>query len=181
MVKNRVELCTESESLACDKLHNCHACHTDQNCAFKKNNGCINLISIEGNKTARAVSEHFRAECEKHCSEKTDCKNCTANSGCMWCANLGRCLETNAYAAMFPVGQCTEWSTSKCDKVCCSRIRSCSECLRHERCGWCDDGRGKCMKRAATGPVLTENQNFQWFSKNTTPTSVHFMVKRTCS
>ncbi|XP_028966843.1 attractin [Galendromus occidentalis] len=159
VVKNRVELCTESESLACDKLHNCHACHTDQNCAFKKNNGCINLISIEGNKTARAVSEDFRAECEKHCSEKTDCNNCTANSGCMWCANLGRCLETNAYAAMFPVGQCTEWSTSKCDKVYCSRIRSCSECLQHERCGWCDDGsgsgRGKCMEGAATGPVVT--------------------------
>lgn len=121
----------------------------------------ITINLFEGNKTERAVSEDLRAECDTHCSEKRDCVTCTSGSStaCMWCANLARCLETNAYAAMFPLGQCTEWSTGRCDRLYCSRIRSCKECLQHERCGWCDDGsgsgKGHCIEGAYSGPIST--------------------------
>ncbi|XP_022664548.1 attractin-like isoform X3 [Varroa destructor] len=161
VVKVNASQCLESESLACDKLHNCQACHSDERCAFKKSNGCIGFMLSDGNKTERAVSEDLRAECDTHCSDKRDCATCTAgqSSGCMWCSNLARCLETNAYAAMFPLGQCTEWSTGRCDRLYCSRIRSCRDCLQHERCGWCDDGsdtgKGRCMEGANNGPVVT--------------------------
>ena len=50
--------------------------------------------------------------CDPACYTHTSCENCTS-TGCMWCSNEQRCVESNSYVASFPYGQCMEWTTQK--------------------------------------------------------------------
>lgn len=54
-------------------------------------------------------------KCEIPCSSRYTCENCTQGP-CMWCSSQQMCIESNAYAAVFPVAQCMEWTTqmTKC-------------------------------------------------------------------
>ena len=66
------------------------------------------------NKTER------QAVCSKRpCAEHSSCSSCTQSS-CMWCSNLALCIDTNAYVASFPYGQCMDWTTKqdKCNGQC---------------------------------------------------------------
>ena len=53
--------------------------------------------------------------CDAACYTHASCENCT-ETGCMWCSNEQRCVESNSYVASFPYGQCMEWTTqpAKC-------------------------------------------------------------------
>ncbi|XP_050048964.1 attractin-like protein 1 isoform X1 [Dermacentor andersoni] len=152
-----VEQCQQSESSNCDKLHNCHACHTEFHCGWQNDHRCYTFVRDSGNKTEKAVlSDNYRVKCDNSCSSRTTCKACLLGS-CMWCISQQRCLETNAYAATFPLAQCTEWTTTKCSALSCEDFQTCSACQEHERCGWCDDGsntgKGQCLEGSASGPL----------------------------
>ena len=101
--------------------------------------------------------EPSRALCEPACHTRTTCENCTQGT-CMWCSSLRQCIESNAYAALYPIGQCMEWTTHayKCSALSCSDIQSCDRCLKSPQCGWCDNGSGTgvgvCLEGAARGP-----------------------------
>uniref|UniRef100_A0A6B0VI15 Putative attractin and platelet-activating factor acetylhydrolase n=1 Tax=Ixodes ricinus TaxID=34613 RepID=A0A6B0VI15_IXORI len=126
-----------------------------------------NLVKYTpGNKTEKAVlSDNYRVKCDNSCSSRPTCKACVLGS-CMWCISQQRCLETNAYAATFPLAQCTEWTTTKCSALSCEDFQTCSRCQEHERCGWCDDGsqtgKGRCMDGAASGPLAGPCPAHNW-------------------
>lgn len=43
---------------------------------------------------------------------RSTCSECTSTSSeCMWCSNMKQCVDSNAYVASFPFGQCMEWYT----------------------------------------------------------------------
>lgn len=43
---------------------------------------------------------------------RSTCSECTSSSSeCMWCSNMKQCVDSNAYVASFPFGQCMEWYT----------------------------------------------------------------------
>ncbi|XP_076364577.1 attractin-like protein 1 isoform X2 [Tachypleus tridentatus] len=158
-ITSNLESCEDAESSNCDKLHNCHACHTENHCGWQADNKCYTFVREMDNKTVKAVlSPDTRVKCELPCSSRTTCETCTQGS-CMWCGNLETCLEANAYAALFPTAQCMEWTTHshRCKGLQCSDIQTCKECLSNPRCGWCDDGSGSgigtCMEGGARGPV----------------------------
>lgn len=160
-----VEQCQQSESSNCDKLHNCHACHTEFHCGWQNDHRCYTFVRESGNKTEKAVlSDNYRVKCDNSCSSRPTCKACILGS-CMWCISQQRCLETNAYAATFPLAQCTEWTTSKCSALSCEDFQTCSTCQEHERCGWCDDGsktgKGRCLDGAASGPLSSTGSTFR--------------------
>ena len=56
--------------------------------------------------------ENFEELCDPACYTHLSCENCTS-TGCMWCSNEERCVESNSYVASFPYGQCMEWTTQK--------------------------------------------------------------------
>ena len=60
--------------------------------------------------------------CDPACYTHTSCENCTS-TGCMWCSNEQRCVESNSYVASFPYGQCMEWTTQK--------AKCPGNCIRH--------------------------------------------------
>ncbi|XP_015671302.1 attractin-like protein 1 [Protobothrops mucrosquamatus] len=96
--------------------------------------------------------------CKKPCSLRTTCSNCTSSGmECMWCSSTKRCVDSNAYIISFPYGQCLEWQTTTCSPQNCSGLRTCSQCLEHPGCGWCNDpsntGKGHCVEGSARGPV----------------------------
>ena len=76
---------------------------------------------------------------------RLSCKNCT-NNLCMWCKNLGMCVDRNAYLASFPYGQCMDWTThpEECpeslnpgqknvtDPI-CSGYKTCDSCRSNPR------------------------------------------------
>ena len=77
-----------------------------------KNRKIINE-SLDYDEPAKKLSDLVptnQPSCNLACSERTDCTNCT-NSLCMWCKNLGMCVDRNAYLASFPYGQCMDWTT----------------------------------------------------------------------
>uniref|UniRef100_V5HAB2 Putative attractin n=2 Tax=Ixodes ricinus TaxID=34613 RepID=V5HAB2_IXORI len=161
-----VDQCQQSESSNCDKLHNCHACHTEFHCGWQNDHRCYTFVRESGNKTEKAVlSDNYRVKCDNSCSSRPTCKACVLGS-CMWCISQQRCLETNAYAATFPLAQCTEWTTTKCSALSCEDFQTCSRCQEHERCGWCDDGsqtgKGRCMDGAASGPLAGPCPAHNW-------------------
>lgn len=72
--------------------------------------------SFSGNGTEKAIlTDDYRVKCEIPCSSRYTCENCTQGP-CMWCSSQQMCIESNAYAAIFPVAQCMEWTTqmTKC-------------------------------------------------------------------
>lgn len=76
----------------------------------------IILDFISGNGTEKAIlTDDYRVKCEIPCSSRFTCENCTQGP-CMWCSSQQMCIESNAYAAVFPVAQCMEWTTqiTKC-------------------------------------------------------------------
>lgn len=155
--QTEAEQCAQSESSNCDKLHNCHACHTEFHCGWQNDHRCYTFVRESGNKTEKAVlSDNYRVKCDNSCSSRKTCKACLSGT-CMWCISQQRCLETNAYAATFPLAQCTEWTTTKCSALSCADFQTCKACQEHERCGWCDDGsstgKGVCLDGSASGPV----------------------------
>ena len=153
--------CEESvRSSNCDKLHNCQSCQTESNCGWQRDHKCLTYIrDFESNRTEKTSlrEELGKASCEPPCHTRTTCENCTQGS-CMWCSSSRRCIESNAYAAIFPIAQCMEWTIHpyKCSGLTCSDIQTCDKCLKNPMCGWCDDGTdtgvGVCLEGSATGP-----------------------------
>ncbi|XP_015343691.2 attractin-like [Marmota marmota marmota] len=100
-----------------------------------------------------------RPKCHTPCALRTACGECTSSSSeCMWCSNMKQCVDSNAYMASFPFGQCMEWYTmNSCPPKDCSGYYTCSHCLEQPGCGWCTDpsntGKGKCMEGSYKGPV----------------------------
>lgn len=147
----------------CDKLHNCQSCHTEPHCGWQRDNKCYTFVKDVGNKTQKAVvNPEMRPVCEVPCHQRTSCVNCSAGPSCMWCSSLQRCIESNAYAAAFPIAQCMEWTIHKTKCTNCSDIQTCDACQLNPRCGWCDDGSGtgvgRCMEGAGEGPYSWTDQ-----------------------
>ncbi|OCT99037.1 hypothetical protein XELAEV_18004837mg [Xenopus laevis] len=98
-------------------------------------------------------------QCRTPCASRGSCGECTSGSSeCMWCSNMKQCVDSNAYVASFPFGQCMEWYTmSTCPPENCSGYRTCAQCLEQPGCGWCTDpsntGKGQCMEGSHRGPM----------------------------
>lgn len=60
--------------------------------------------STSASSSAADSDEPSRAICEPACHTRTTCENCTQGT-CMWCSSLKQCIESNAYAALYPIGQ----------------------------------------------------------------------------
>ncbi|XP_015904894.1 attractin-like protein 1 isoform X2 [Parasteatoda tepidariorum] len=176
---NVPEKCEVAESSNCDKLHNCHACHTEYHCGWQTDEKCYTFVRESSNGTEKAIlNDDYRVKCEIPCSSRTTCENCTQGP-CMWCSSQQICIESNAYAAVFPVAQCMEWTTqmTKCRGLNCRDIQTCDQCQKNPRCGWCDDGSGTglgvCLEGSAAGPVVMGQSTYllnntvcsagQWF------------------
>ncbi|XP_076830982.1 attractin [Brachyhypopomus gauderio] len=117
---------------------------------------CIN--SFNGSLCERPAN-HSVKQCRTPCALRSSCSECASGgSECMWCSNMRQCVDSNAYVASFPFGQCMEWYTmNTCPPENCSGYRTCSQCLDQPGCGWCTDpsntGRGQCMEGSYRGPV----------------------------
>uniref|UniRef100_F7FYQ6 Attractin n=2 Tax=Ornithorhynchus anatinus TaxID=9258 RepID=F7FYQ6_ORNAN len=104
-------------------------------------------------------ANHSAKQCRTPCALRTLCGECASGSSeCMWCSNTKQCVDSNAYVASFPYGQCMEWYTmSSCPPENCSGYCTCGHCLEQPGCGWCTDpsntGRGRCMEGSFKGPV----------------------------
>lgn len=150
----------------CDKLHNCHSCHTEFHCGWQRDHKCYTFVREGGNKTQKAaIHDDYRPNCDVACHLRNTCENCTQGP-CMWCSSLRRCIESNAYAAVFPIAQCMEWTIHhwKCAGLNCGDIQTCDKCQKNPRCGWCDDGSGTgvgvCMEGSAGNPYVYNGTNF---------------------
>ncbi|KAI5108184.1 attractin [Silurus meridionalis] len=119
---------------------------------------CIN--SFNGSLCERSAN-HSVKQCRTPCALRSSCSECTSGGAeCMWCSNMRQCVDSNAYVASFPFGQCMEWYTmNSCPPENCSGYRTCSQCLDQPGCGWCTDpsntGRGQCMEGSYRGPIQT--------------------------
>uniref|UniRef100_A0A8C0ZD99 Attractin n=1 Tax=Cyanistes caeruleus TaxID=156563 RepID=A0A8C0ZD99_CYACU len=117
---------------------------------------CIN--EVNGSVCERPAN-HSAKQCRTPCALRAACAECTSGSSeCMWCSNMKQCVDSNAYVASFPYGQCMEWYTmSSCPPENCSGYCTCAQCLEQPGCGWCTDpsntGKGKCMEGSYRGPV----------------------------
>uniref|UniRef100_A0A5F8GKD7 Attractin n=1 Tax=Monodelphis domestica TaxID=13616 RepID=A0A5F8GKD7_MONDO len=102
-----------------------------------------------------SLPNHSAKQCRTPCALRTMCGECTSGSSeCMWCSNMKQCVDSNAYVASFPFGQCMEWYTMTEN---CSGYCTCGHCLEQPGCGWCTDpsntGKGKCIEGSYKGPV----------------------------
>ncbi|XP_024117961.1 attractin isoform X1 [Oryzias melastigma] len=119
---------------------------------------CINPVN--GSLCERPAN-HSAKQCRTPCAMRTTCSECTSSSSeCMWCSNMKQCVDSNAYVASFPFGQCMEWYTlSTCPPENCSGYRTCGQCLDQPGCGWCTDpsntGKGQCIEGSYRGPFQT--------------------------
>ncbi|KFW75824.1 Attractin, partial [Manacus vitellinus] len=92
---------------------------------------CVYLAepSQQGLKVATCIDElngsicerpanHSAKQCRTPCALRSACGECTSGSSeCMWCSNMKQCVDSNAYVASFPYGQCMEWYTmSSCPR-----------------------------------------------------------------
>uniref|UniRef100_A0A8C2KCC4 Attractin n=1 Tax=Cyprinus carpio TaxID=7962 RepID=A0A8C2KCC4_CYPCA len=101
----------------------------------------------------------FVKQCRTPCALRSSCSECTSGSSeCMWCSNMRQCVDSNAYVASFPYGQCMEWYTMNSSEN-CSGYKTCGHCLDQPGCGWCTDasntGRGQCIEGSYRGPIQT--------------------------
>lgn len=142
----------------CDKMHNCHSCQIEHYCSWQRDRHCISMMYEKWtNAKAENVPDELQVICEAPCHTRTTCENCTQGS-CMWCSSQQRCIESNAYSVLYPIGQCMEWTTHpyKCSVISCSDIQSCDKCLKNPQCGWCDNGSGTgagiCLEGSLRGP-----------------------------
>lgn len=172
-------ICEDDPS--CDKLHNCQACHTEYNCIWHRDHKCYTYNREIENRTEKIsfLPEDIRPTCEIPCHARTTCENCTQGS-CMWCSSLHRCVESNAYSAVFPIAQCMEWTIHpwKCPGLSCSDIQACDRCLRNPRCGWCEDGSGTgvgiCLEGSGTGPYTWDGTRYSLHNKSCPNKHWHF-------
>uniref|UniRef100_A0A5F8G3I8 Attractin n=1 Tax=Monodelphis domestica TaxID=13616 RepID=A0A5F8G3I8_MONDO len=117
---------------------------------------CINPLN---GSICERPANHSAKQCRTPCALRTMCGECTSGSSeCMWCSNMKQCVDSNAYVASFPFGQCMEWYTmSSCPPENCSGYCTCGHCLEQPGCGWCTDpsntGKGKCIEGSYKGPV----------------------------
>ncbi|XP_053556310.1 attractin [Bombina bombina] len=117
---------------------------------------CINHLN---GSVCERPANHSVKPCRTPCASRTQCGECTSvNSECMWCSNMKQCVDSNAYVASFPYGQCMEWYTlSNCPPENCSGYRTCGQCLEQPGCGWCTDpsntGKGQCIEASFRGPM----------------------------
>ncbi|KAJ3613912.1 hypothetical protein NHX12_020155, partial [Muraenolepis orangiensis] len=120
---------------------------------------CINPVN--GSLCERPAN-HSAKQCRTPCAVRSTCSECTSSSSeCMWCSNMRQCVDSNAYVASFPFGQCMEWYTmNSCPPENCSGYRTCSQCMDQPGCGWCTDpsntGKGQCMEGSYRGPFRAE-------------------------
>uniref|UniRef100_A0AAY5L7C5 Attractin n=1 Tax=Esox lucius TaxID=8010 RepID=A0AAY5L7C5_ESOLU len=99
-------------------------------------------------------------QCRTSCAMRATCNECTSSSSeCMWCSNMRQCVDSSAYVASFPFGQCMEWYTLNSSEN-CSGYRTCGQCLDQPACGWCTDpsntGRGQCIEGSYRGPPASQ-------------------------
>ncbi|XP_075045915.1 attractin [Mixophyes fleayi] len=133
---------------------------------------CIHLIN--GSVCERPANQSAK-QCRIPCASRTQCSECTsASSECMWCSNMKQCVDSNAYVASFPYGQCMEWYTmSNCPPENCSGYRTCAKCLEQPGCGWCTDpsntGKGQCMEASYRGPMKLPSAPAPAKSSNSEP------------
>ncbi|XP_061156514.1 attractin isoform X2 [Syngnathus typhle] len=119
---------------------------------------CINPVN---GSLCERLANHSAKQCRTPCATRATCSECTSGSSeCMWCSNMKQCVDSNAYVASFPFGQCMEWYTmSTCPPENCSGHRTCGQCLEQPSCGWCTDasntGKGQCMEGSYRGPFQT--------------------------
>ncbi|KAJ1213302.1 hypothetical protein NDU88_000940 [Pleurodeles waltl] len=108
-------------------------------------------------------ANHSAKQCRTPCASRVACGECTSGSSeCMWCSNMKQCVNSNAYVASFPFGQCMEWYTmSNCPPGNCTGYRTCGNCLDQPGCGWCTDpsntGKGQCIEGSSQGPMVFPN------------------------
>ncbi|XP_067125746.1 attractin-like protein 1 [Centruroides vittatus] len=181
-----VDKCEEVESSNCDKLHNCHACHTEYHCGWQKDEKCYTFVREAGNGTEKAIlSDDYRVKCELPCSSRTTCENCTKGP-CMWCSNQRLCIESNAYAAVFAIAQCMEWTTTewKCPGLLCKDIQTCDDCQKNPKCGWCDNGSGtglgQCYDGSDLGPMTFNGLSYLLNNTLCPSTHWHFTSSPKC-
>ncbi|XP_039607868.1 attractin isoform X1 [Polypterus senegalus] len=133
---------------------------------------CVN--SVNGSLCERPAN-HSAKQCRTPCALRATCSECTSGSSeCMWCSNMKQCVDSNAYVASFPFGQCMEWYTmNSCPPENCSGYRTCGQCLDQPGCGWCTEptntGKGQCIEGSYRGPVqMPIPSSFQEPALNTT-------------
>ncbi|KAJ8281463.1 hypothetical protein GJAV_G00067980 [Gymnothorax javanicus] len=126
---------------------------------------CVN--SVNGSLCERPAN-HSAKQCRTPCALRASCSECTSSSSeCMWCSNMRQCVDSNAYVASFPFGQCMEWYTmNSCPPDSCAGYRTCAQCLDQPPCGWCTDpsntGRGQCIEGSYRGPFqIASRAHFQ--------------------
>ncbi|XP_071746862.1 LOW QUALITY PROTEIN: attractin-like protein 1 [Lepeophtheirus salmonis] len=173
-----IRRCSEAISKGtCNRLHTCHSCQAHSLCQWvtgKSSSKCKEKKKTSiGNLTEEP---DFMNKCFDSCNKLDSCSNCTAKQ-CMWCHNLGLCVDRNAYLSAFPYGQCMDWTTTKdgCPKndslPICADYQTCTSCRSNPACGWCDDGSrtglGSCHIGGASGPLkLKEKRENHWALDN---------------
>ncbi|OTF80446.1 hypothetical protein BLA29_001100 [Euroglyphus maynei] len=144
----------------CDKMHNCHSCQSEHYCSWQRDRKCVSMMYEKWSEMkldSMNLADKLQVNCAAPCHTRTSCGNCTQGS-CMWCSSQQRCIESNAYSIIYPIGQCMEWTTHphKCSVISCSDIQTCDDCMKNPQCGWCDDGSGTgagtCMEGSLRGP-----------------------------
>ncbi|XP_066586444.1 attractin-like protein 1 isoform X2 [Prorops nasuta] len=164
--------CDLNTGIECLQLDTCHACSSNPKCVWSLSTG---PDRCKPHSKTREIMQHISIPngtiqaqrltmdtCRSPCTDFTSCRNCT-ESDCIWCQNVEKCVDKNAYPASFPYGQCRALTAaeSKCrptetGREWCTFYSSCSACRTDPGCGWCDDGsgtgKGLCLPGGAGGP-----------------------------
>ncbi|KAK1337307.1 hypothetical protein QTO34_001933 [Cnephaeus nilssonii] len=123
---SKYENCTKDNPVYyCNKKTSCRSCALDQYCQWDhRNQECSSL-----------PANHSTKQCRTPCALRTACGECTSGSSeCMWCSNMKQCVDSNAYVASFPYGQCMEWYTmSSCPRQSSGTVNSPSSARIHVR------------------------------------------------
>lgn len=155
----------------CDKMHNCHSCQSEHYCSWQRDRKCVSMMYEKWSEMkldSINLADKLQVNCALPCHKRNSCVNCTQGS-CMWCNSQQRCIESNAYSIIYPIGQCMEWTThpDKCLVISCSDIKTCDGCMKNPQCGWCDDGTGsgvgRCMEGSLSRPNINSTSCPQWY------------------